>query len=125
MNDAFFARFKKTLQDNFRPNCYGTHTQPVLKFDIIGSMNSPPKQDSGKHWTQVPLLLELISNAYTVAVPGVELRTFDMRGERVRSQMSGVQIPPGTNIGYALLMSSNIRETRVQCFSPCGVDSPE
>ncbi|KAG5451889.1 hypothetical protein CSKR_111264 [Clonorchis sinensis] len=37
----------------------------------------------GKHCTRVSQILELISSAYPVAVPGFEPRTSDMRGERV------------------------------------------
>ncbi|GAA51976.1 hypothetical protein CLF_107162 [Clonorchis sinensis] len=46
-------------------------------------------------------------SAYSVAVVKRSLRMSDVRGSN-----------PGTVIGYALLMSSNKRETRVQCFSP-------
>ncbi|GAA56871.1 translin-associated factor X-interacting protein 1 [Clonorchis sinensis] len=44
------------------------------------------------HWTRVLLLLELISSAYPVAVPGFEPRTSDMRGERVTTT-------PPTHVG--------------------------
>ncbi|KAG5453514.1 hypothetical protein CSKR_112259 [Clonorchis sinensis] len=45
-----------------------------------------------KHWTRVSLLLELISSAHPVAVPGFEPRTSDMRGERVTTT-------PPTHVG--------------------------
>ncbi|KER27929.1 hypothetical protein T265_05133 [Opisthorchis viverrini] len=45
-----------------------------------------------RHWTRVLLLLELISSAYPMAVPGFEPRTSDMRGERVTTT-------PPTHVG--------------------------
>ncbi|KER30977.1 hypothetical protein T265_13062, partial [Opisthorchis viverrini] len=42
----------------------------------------------GEHWTRVSLLLELISSAYPMAVPGFEPRTSDMRGEHVQRTLS-------------------------------------
>ncbi|GAA54407.1 hypothetical protein CLF_102856 [Clonorchis sinensis] len=49
--------------------------------------------EKGKHWTRVSLLLELISSAYPVAVPGFEPRTSDMRGFLIykRSDKYGAQ----------------------------------
>ncbi|GAA55640.1 hypothetical protein CLF_108561 [Clonorchis sinensis] len=44
--------------------------------------------DAGKHWTRVSLLLELISSAYPMALPGFEPRTSDMRGERVTTRLA-------------------------------------
>ncbi|KAG5454098.1 hypothetical protein CSKR_110506 [Clonorchis sinensis] len=44
------------------------------------------KPEGRKHWTRVSLLVELISSVYPMAVPRIELRAFDMRGDIVTTQ---------------------------------------
>ncbi|KER24511.1 hypothetical protein T265_07828 [Opisthorchis viverrini] len=87
----------------------------------------------GKHWTRVSLLLELSSSAYPMAhqLHRSSVNTLARSDVRIQMRptcvggivvtrlpcMSGVRSSnPGTAIGYALLMSSNKSETRVQCF---------
>ncbi|KER26348.1 hypothetical protein T265_06393 [Opisthorchis viverrini] len=59
----------------------------------------------GRHWTRVSLLLELISSAYPMAVPGFEPRTSDMRGERVSTTLP-------THVGRNGQMCSHLSDVR-------------
>ncbi|GAA57593.1 hypothetical protein CLF_112942 [Clonorchis sinensis] len=72
--------------DNETLKCF---FQNLVNFERLVRLEAKPP---GKYWTRVSLLLELISSAFPVAMPGFEPRTCDMRGELVTTLVpSGLQ----------------------------------